>query len=447
MEAIFSEIKWEIERLVEVALRDREKQGSFDFEALETMVKDVMLRCGTVAVERLLEHEDGSSLTRQCECGGVFVVEKRNQCKRICTVVGSARLARTMERCNRCKKRRVPEDVVLDVERTGYSPGMRRMMAKTGADLCFDKAQRQIIGLAGVHVTDKDVERFAEAVGEDVARWEQRRVEAALTEEVTDTSQAPPVLYITTDATGVPVLRRETEGRRGKSEDRIARNRDVKLGAVFTQTTVDDDGDPIRDPHSTTYVGKIETSESFGPRLYAEAKRRGLETAGRVAVLGDGAPWVWNLADMQFPKAIQILDYYHATEHLGNVAHLLYPEDEEQRKIWLKPIKNMLWEGQIEALIQFLHSIRAKGAKRTAIQKEIDYFDNNKQRMHYNEYRKDGLFIGSGVIEAGCKSLIGGRLKQSGMHWSVRGANAIIALRCCIESSLFEDYWESRRAA
>ncbi len=444
---ILSEIKWEIERLVEVALRDREKQGAFDFEALETMIKDVMLRCGAVTVERLLEHEDGSSLGRECECGGVFVAQKRNQHKAICTVVGTARLARTVQRCNRCKKRRVPEDVVLDVEQTGYSPGMRRMMAKTGADECFDRAQRRILDLARIEVTDKDVERFAEAVGEDVARWEQRRVGAAFTEQRIDGSQAPPTLYIAIDATGVPVLRRETEGRRGKSEEQIARNRDVKLGAVFTQTTVDKDGNPVRDAHSTSYAGKIETSESFGPRLYAEARRRGLETAGRVIVLGDGAPWIWNLADMQFPKAIQVLDYYHAAEHVGNVARLLYPEDDEQRKTWLRLAKDMLREGQIEALIQILRSIRTRGAKRTAVEKEIEYFDNNKQRMQYNRYRENSLFIGSGVIEAGCKSLIGGRLKQSGMHWSVRGANAIIALRCCIKSGLFEDYWESRRVA
>jgi hypothetical protein len=406
-----------------------------------------MLHCGAIALERLLEHEDGSSLGQECACGGIFIKQKHKQPKVLRTVVGEVRLARTVQRCSRCKQWRIAQDVVLDVERTSYSPGMRRMMAKAGADSCFDKAQRHILELAGVRVTDKDVERFAEAIGEDVARWEQQKVSAAMAVDESEISQAPAILYITADGTGIPVLRRETEGRRGKAEDGVARTREVKLGAVFTQTRVDAEGNPIRDARSTTYVGKIESSETFGPRLYAEAKRRGLEAAGRVVMIGDGAPWVWNLADMHFPGALQVVDYYHAEEHVGALARTLHPEDEEQRKSRLKTFKDLLWEGQLERLLSSLRSIRVSDAKKKAIEREIGYFENNKERMRYDIFRKEGLFIGSGVIEAGCKSLIGGRLKQSGMHWTVRGANAIIALRCCIESGAFEDYWESRRAA
>jgi hypothetical protein len=432
--------------LIHRAFRDRERTGSFDLESLEMFTRDVMHRCGAITLEHLLEHEDGSSLGRACECGGRFVDSKRRP-KTIRTVLGEVSLTRTIQSCTGCGRWRVPEDTVLDVERTGYSPGLRRMMAKTGADVCFDRAQRQILELAGVRVTDKDVERIAEAIGEDIAGREEAKIEAAMRGEEPEIVESPSTLYITTDGTGVPILRRDTEGRKGKAPDGIARTREVKLGAIFTQTTVDEDGHPIRDPRSTTYVGKVEEAESFGHRLYAEAERRGLRGAGQVVVIGDGAPWIWNLADFQFPGAIQIVDYYHAAEHLGDVARVLFPEDEERRKSWFEPAKKKLWEGKMSSLLSELGALRVRGKKKDTIRRAIAYFEKNRQRMRYDEFRKKGLFIGSGVVEAGCKCLIGGRLKQSGMHWSVRGANAIIALRCCIQSERFEGYWESRRAA
>jgi hypothetical protein len=336
---------------------------------------------------------------------------------------------------------------MLDVEKTGFSPGLRRMMAMTGAELCFDKARNMIRNLAGIEVTDKDVERIAEAIGADIARKEEQDMASAMADELKTSNEAPPILYIAPDGTGVPVLKRETEGRKGKSADGIARTREVKLGAIFTQTSKDKKGRPVRDPFSTSYVGKIENAEDFGKRLYAEAQKRGLVNAKRIVVIGDGATWLWNLADLHFGKAIQILDYYHASEHLCGLAQILYPEDELGRKRWSKPLLDYLWNGKIEKVLAKLCSLNLKGKKKEMMENTIKYFENNKNRMRYDKYREMKLFIGSGVVEAGCKSVIGQRLKQSGMHWTVRGANSIIALRCCVESGNFESYWESRRAA
>jgi len=423
-----------------------ERDGSFDLEALESAAKGVILRCGAVVLERLLEHEDGSGLDKTCACGGTFSVQKTVE-KTITTVMGRVMIARTYQRCGGCGNWRVPEDVALDVEKTGFSPGLRRMMAMTGAELCFDKARDMIRNLAGIEVTDKDVERIAEAIGADVARKEEEDMESAMADELPASDEKPPILYIAPDGTGVPVLKRETEGRKGKGADGTARTREVKLGAIFTQTSKDKKGNPLRDPFSTSYVGKIENAEEFGKRLYTEAQKKGLANAKRVVVIGDGATWLWNLADEHFGKAIQILDYYHASEHLCGLAKILHPEDELARKKWLKPLLDYLWNGKIEKVLAKLRSLKLRGKKKKITENTINYFKNNKDRMRYDEYRKMNLFIGSGVVEAGCKSVIGSRLKQSGMHWSVRGANSIIALRCCIESGNFESYWESRRAA
>jgi len=405
-----------------------------------------MLRCGAMTLEGVLPAEDGSSLGRGCGCGGQFQDRKRVE-KTVLTVVGPLRLLRTYQRCSACGSWRVAEDEVLDLEKTSFSPGVRRMLAETGAEVCFAKAQRLIVRLAGLPVTAKAVERMAEAVGADIARREEeaRLAAAATALAVGAGGETPAVLYLMGDGTGVPVLRRETAGRPGKAADGIARTREAKLGAVFTQTTTDAEGHPLRDPASTTYLGKIETAESFGPRLYAEAVRRGVERAKQVVFIGDGAPWLWNLAEEQFPGAVQIVDYYHAAEHLGTLAQLLYPEDEVGRRRWRKPLEKLLWAGNIEELVGRLREVRVRGQKQKAVEEVIRYVEKNQARMRYGEFRRRGWFIGSGVVEAGCRSLIGGRFKQSGMHWTVRGANALLALRCCLESGRFEDYWESRR--
>lgn len=434
-----------MQNLVSMLFHDRNKQGGFDLEAAEFAIRDRMHRCGALILDKVLRYEDGSSLTATCECGGSFIT-RQHQAKTIRTVLGDVRVMRGYQQCSRCRQHRFPSDIVLDVVKTGFSPGLRRIMAKTGSMVCFDKSRDLIFDLGGIRVTDKDVERVAEAVGADIGQVEDDAVTSVMAGSESVPEDAPEVLYIATDGTGVPVLRRETRDRPGKAVDGIARSRETKLGAVFSQTTVDKEGNPLRDPDSTTYVGKIEGIEDFAPRLYTEAKYRGAEHAKQVVVLGDGAPWIWNMAEEHFPGAIQILDYYHAKEHLCELGKELFA-DEQGRHKWLHPLSELLWEGRIGEILDQLRKLEVRGKKKEAVDRTVRYFEKNITRMQYGEFRKNSFFIGSGVVEAGCKSLISQRLKQSGMHWSVRGANAIIALRCCVESNKFEDYWDSRRAA
>jgi hypothetical protein len=241
-------------------------------------------------------------------------------------------------------------------------------------------------------------------------------------------------------------VRKECEGRAGKRDGQPAHTREAKLGCVFTQTTVDDEGYPVRDEASTTYVGAIESCEEFGRRLYTEAWRRGWARAGKRVVLGDGAEWIWNQAELHFPGAVQIVDLYHARQHLWDLSAKIYPHDSPAQRRWVMVRKDKLDDGKIEALIRLLRAAAAAHPDLAEeIGAEINYFETNKERMRYPEFREQGLFVGSGVIEAGCKTVLG-RLKRSGMFWTVRGANTIIALRCCELSGRFEDYWESRRA-
>jgi hypothetical protein len=216
---------------------------------------------------------------------------------------------------------------------------------------------------------------------------------------------------------------------------------------VFTQTRWDEEGYAIRDPDSTTYVGAIETAEEFGKRLYLEAWKRGWGRAKNKVVLGDGAEWIWNLAHQYFPGAIEIVDLYHARQHLWELARKLYPNDEVQQKRWIMVQQNRLDKGNIQKLVLALRSIETTDPEvAEKLRTEANYFERNAERMRYPKFRGQHLFVGSGVIEAGCKTVIAARLKRSGMFWTVRGANAILALRCCHFNARFEDYWEARRA-
>jgi hypothetical protein len=324
------------------------------------------------------------------------------------------------------------------------------MLAVVGAAAPFDHGRQQMEVLAGLTVTAKAVERTAEAIGEDIAHGEQVEIQRAVQLDLPVIIGEPiPILYVQMDGTGVPVVKKETAGRKGKTDGQPAHTREVKLGCVFTQKGWDEEGYALRDPDSTTYTGAIENAEAFGKRLYLEAWNRGWNRASKKVVIGDGAEWIWNLAAQHFPGAVQIVDLFHAREHLWDLARRLHPNQEAPQKAWMKVHqKRWLDKGKIEKLLASLRSITSTNAE--VIEKlrtEADYFARNASRMRYPEFRAQHLFVGSGVIEAGCKTVIGQRLKQSGMFWTLRGANAIIALRCCHLNNRFENYWEARRAA
>ena len=171
-----------------------------------------------------------------------------------------------------------------------------------------------------------------------------------------------------------------------------------------------------------------------------------LYEAKRVVVLADGAEWIKNLVETHFPKAIRIIDFYHAKEHVATLCKELFSKPQSvirYREQWWE----YLAEGKIEAIIAEAETFLPSNpsANKDAV-REIQYLRKNMDQMRYREFRDDGCFIGSGVIEAGCKNVIGKRLKQSGMEWSVDGANDIIALRCAFQSNRFNDYWEERAA-
>jgi hypothetical protein len=429
----------------------RRNSGGTDLEAIESALRAALHQAGASALGELLQFEAPTPDQRQlpCACGHRAQYQELRS-RPVLTVVGWVRMNRPWSLCDRCHDGQFPADEALDVKGTDFSPGVRRMQAVVGLEAPFDRGREQMKVLAGLEVTAKSVERTAEAIGADIAAKEQGEIARAVQLDLPVIIGKPiPILYVQMDGTGVPVVKKETEGRKGKTDGQPAHTREVKLGCVFTQTTWDKEGYAIRDPDSTTYSGAIETAEEFGKRIYLEAWNRGWSRAAKKVVMGDGAEWIWNQTDLHFPGAIQIVDLYHARQHLWELTRGLYPNDPASQKAWMKVHqKRLLDKGKIQELVLALRSIQSTHIEvLEKIRIEADYFERNANRMRYPKFRRQHLFVGSGVIEAGCKTVIGSRLKQSGMFWTVRGANSIIALRCCHLNGRFEDYWESHRAA
>lgn len=402
---------------------------------------------GSRVLEQLLNADGGDYRGPRIACGQghhAAFVEYRG--KAVLTILGPVRVQRAYYHCTACAAGVIPKDRALDIVGTAFSPGVRRLMGRVGSKEAFADGRRDLEELAGIIVRTKAVERVAETLGVQVEAVARQEREAALAGKVVPLKPIPK-LYLAIDGTGVPMVPRETAGRPGKDATGTAKTREAKLGCLFTQTRLDGKGRPLRDEASTTYVGAIEPAEAFGVRLYAEAVRRGIQRAAQVIVLGDGAVWIWGLAAEHFPGTTQIVDLYHAREHVAELGKLLYGPGSGEATRWTAARTEDLDAGEIERLVASLERLRPRlAAGQEAVRKAVGYFQANAARMRYAAFRRQGLFVGSGVVEAGCKTIVGFRLKQSGMRWTVRGANAIIALRCAELSGRWEEFWEARAA-
>jgi hypothetical protein len=368
--------------------------------------------------------------------------------KTVHTILGNVLFQRSLFVCPHCHAALFPADRRLGVLHTNFSPGALRMIARAASRCAFARASEDLAFYANLHVAPKTVERQAERIGQEIEAWMKRQDAQMLLkqreEALPDTAKTitDTVLYIEYDGTGVPIRRSELAGRKGKQADGTATTREVKIGCVFTQTAFDDEERPIRDPRSTTYVGAIESSDAFGQRIYVEALRRGFNRYTRVVIITDGARYNRSIFALHFPFAVYIIDIYHAREHLNAAVDLLVPP--AARDSLHDQWNGLLDAGDIETLTLQMNERLSKNPsndKRNA----IHYFEENKDAMRYAHFKAQGFFLGSGVIEAGCKTVIGKRMKDSGMFWSVDGANKITALCCCTESRRFEDFWEQRQ--
>lgn len=359
-------------------------------------------------------------------------------------MLGPVTLRRAWYHCPGCGHGAAPRDDELGIAGKSMSPGLRKMAARAGAAVPFAAAARLAGELAGIMLTGRRLGRSAEADGAAAAEVIEAQATAicARTLVPLPPAQLADKLYIAIDGTGVPMVAAETEGRPGKGEDGKARTREVKLACLFTQATVDKDGHPVRDPGSSSYLATFAPAAGFGVLMAAEARRRGAAHVRQLTILGDGAVWIWNLADELFPAATQIVDLYHAREHVHDLATLATRLLRNSHPDWLAERLAELDAGDIPGLLTAGRNLKFTGALARERDKQLGYFQASAHRMQYARFRALGLFVGSGAVEAGCKAVIGQRLKLSGMRWSQPGATGILTLRCQEASGRWEQIWQ-----
>lgn len=409
-------------------------------QAAETVIRAGMLKLGCGMLGQLLSADRGYRGPR-VDCGsGHEAVFVSYRAKVIDTVLGPVTLERAWYHCADCGHGLAPRDAELGAAGSSMSPGLAAMNDRAAAAAPFAQAAGLLEDLAGVRLTAKRSERAAEASGTGLAAAVRERAALTAARKLVPLppSPLPDKLYIVIDGTGVPMTARETAGREGKGQDGRARTREVKMAVFFTQDKLDADGYPVRDRASSSYIATFEPAAAFQRLVRAEGIRRGADHVRQLTIIGDGAAWIWNLAAATFPEATHIVDLYHAREHLHSLTRSLEFMLLDRRDEWLAKRMEDLDYGYIDGIEAAVRRYPLEGAKKDEAEKELGYFLNNAPRMRYHWFRSRGLFAGSGVVEAGCKAVIGQRLKQSGMHWTVNGADAIITLRCAEASSQWE---------
>ena len=360
-----------------------------------------------------------------CACGGEakYVRRRSGQTK---TQLDWIELMRAYYLCEACGSGQYPLDQQLGFCAGGISAGLDGQLAYLGTMLPFAEAAGVLEEMTGVSISENRVRFSTEALGALVASDEEETIQAAWCGDPpapADEDVLDP-LYVSMD--GVKVLTRE-EGWR-----------EQLLGSVYTSQEAPVT-DPAKEPavraEKHSYYTSMGDVDAFGRGLWTEAQHRGLDQAKQVVVIGDGAKWIWRLADEHFPQAIQILDWYHVTTYLWNAAHAIYGETSDIGKRWAQTQLDDLWDGKVNQVIRRLHA----HAHHESVRKAISYFSNNRKRMRYPLFRQMGLQIGSGTIESGCKHVITQRLKQAGMRWSQQRLQAVAKLRTRLKSNRWHE--------
>jgi len=404
-----------------------------NLEAVEIGLREAVFRDLCAVLEALLNDpslpvpEDQGRLGERCH---------PDRPKEALTLFGPVPLRRNYYHSEAQQQGRAPLDQALGLV-AGYSPGVLRVFCRAAAREPFEAAAADLKAFCGLVVEGRQIQRVVQERGPVV-----RPVMEQLP-PFTHAAGPIPILYVAVDGTGVPMVAQELEGRAGKQPDGSAKTREVKLGCVFTQTTLDAEGMPLRDYQSTSHVAGFETASDFMVRVRQEAIRRRLAAALLLVLLGDGAAWIWEQGEKCFPLAFQILDLYHALEHLFTLAGLLEAEPVAAKALWHAWREQLLADEVAEVIVQAqLRAATLGEQKAESARKEIAYLEHNQHRMLYATYRALGFFYGSGVVEAGCKTVVGGRCKCSGMFWSEAGATNVLNLRCALYSNQFDEVWD-----
>lgn len=425
-EIMFEKLRKDIEKAFMVEVKDISKKiaesvcGGSPFGAVEFSTRRAMLGLGAKALEIAVKHYGGGyeGSAARCNCGKLVKFEGY-RASYLDTIMGSFRVKKAYYYCSSCRSGFYPLDEKLDMKK-GRTAALRRVISRSGVVMPFEPAAELLEEIGGIRVSDQTVERVTESEGAKVEEREKAQDEV-LTGHVWP-KKKPERMYASVDGTTAPM--------RGKGKREY---REFKVGAIYTQGS-----------QEKRYYTGIEEAKNFMLDLRRQAIEKGLANADEVIALGDGAPWIWIHFEKNFPMAIQVLDFWHLMEHVHKCAEALFGEGSRSAGSWAKKAKKKLYKKGGIALLYQLRRLRKRRKKEKdieAIDKLIKYLEDNRGRTDYPTYIEQDIDIGSGPVEAACKTLIGQRLKLSGMAWTEDGAESVAKLRGVFLSGLWNAYW------
>ena len=430
-DAIMAEIGREVTAFLAKAIEQKSEGVALEIES-----REIGLNFGAKLLEQAIRLYGGGHLgqTLPCKCPEDRASMKfiRYDRKSFITATGKIEARSAYYHCSQCQSSRWPAFERLGLGPGGLSEGARRLAAYAGAERGgFERAEALVEKLSGIELSASTIERTCEQVGSEIKQQQKAEVERAFQEtNCPPQSSQPPQ--------GVKQLHIAIDGTTAPTE---AGYREVKTAAIYELAPRQ--GKSARAEH-VSYVSSFERAEEFGRAMWAEAMRRGAGEANPIVVLGDGAAWIWNVYALHFPEdRVEILDFYHASEHLGAVAKAAFGEASAKAQQWhVKQAARLLERGGAKRVVAILKRLSlSKKGRAQALSDQIGYFENNLGRMNYYAYLQQGYHIGSGLAESACKHLVGERLKQSGMtNWSQQGAEAVLRVRVVIANGTFDHY-------
>jgi len=362
----------------------------------------------------------------RCRCGrqARFV---RYAAKRTTLLFGEVTLRRAEYACPSCGSVR-PLDTSWDLPRGRYSRAVVRLVSRVGAELPFARAAEALGQVAGLSVSATEVRTLCERVGEKLGEQKAAEAEAAEKGEL----RPPPaadVLIVAAD--GAHVNTREESWK----ETKVA-------VAVRCARSIGAEGPGPLKAQRTEYTAHLGSADAFERQLYWLACRQGERGQEATLFLGDGSPWIWNLADTLFPHAQKLLDFYHLAEHVHQAAKELYGEGSEAASRWAEATLSRLRAGEVEAVLAALPAQDAP----EPLRKLAHYLQANRSRMDYPAFEQAGYPIGSGIVESGCKQVVHARHRQAGMRWGKAHVQKMLDLVTCLRSHRWEAFWATKPA-
>ena len=362
----------------------------------------------------------------ECRCGQKARYKGR-QSRTIVTLHGVLVIRREVYHCGACQRSFAPQDSRLQLDAGQTTLAVRQQAAYLAALLPFAQAATTLEMLTPISLSAASVERLACAVGHALRTAQHKQVQAHQADRLPEplTKQVKR-LYIGLDGVFVPL--REAYKRDKSAGELTCRYGECKIGVVY-EALPDKTG---RDSQvsARAYTATLENAEAFGPQLATLAHQQGHHQTQDVVVLADGAGWIWQIAGKQFTRATQIVDFYHASQHLAQVAEARFGQNTPEGKAWLSARQADLLEDKVETVLAHLRSWQPSNKSKKELRRTTyNYFASNAGRMRYKTFRDKGYYIGSGVVEAGCKQVVTQRMKLAGMHWRQETAEAILTLR------------------